>query len=109
MSNDSFIALVSNVSLLVAMVFVYDMVNARPFNLNTRLRQIMIGLGLGVIAIAAGRITDITVVSPVYGDVSELAARVIKTQSLDVDGISGATVSTKAVLKAIDNALAARA
>jgi hypothetical protein len=52
MSNDSFIALVSNVSLLVAMVFVYDMVNARPFNLNTRLRQIMIGLGLGVIAVA---------------------------------------------------------
>jgi uncharacterized protein with FMN-binding domain len=60
------------------------------------------------VKVTAGRITDITVVSPVYGDVSGLAARVIKAQSLDVDGISGATVSTKAVLKAIDNALAAR-
>jgi uncharacterized protein with FMN-binding domain len=60
------------------------------------------------VMVTSGRITAIIVVSPIYGDVSELAARVIKAQSLDVDGISGATISTKAVLKAIDNALAAR-
>lgn len=60
------------------------------------------------VTVTAGMIADITVVSPVHGDVSGLAARVIKAQSLNVDGISGATVTTKAVLKAIDNALAAR-
>jgi uncharacterized protein with FMN-binding domain len=60
------------------------------------------------VTVTTGRITAITVVSPIYGDVSGLTARVIKAQSLDVDGITGATVSTKAVLKAVGNALAAR-
>jgi len=60
------------------------------------------------VTVSTGRITAITVVSPIYGDVSGLIARVIKAQSLDVDGISGATISTKAFLKAIDNALAAQ-
>lgn len=57
------------------------------------------------VTVAAERITAITIVTPVAGDVSGLAARVVKAQSLDVDGITGATISTKAVLKAIDNAL----
>jgi uncharacterized protein with FMN-binding domain len=60
------------------------------------------------VTVTMGRITAITVVSPIYGDVSGLTARVIKAQSLDVDAIAGATVSTKAVLKAVDNALAAQ-
>jgi uncharacterized protein with FMN-binding domain len=60
------------------------------------------------VTVTTGRITAITVVSPIYGDVSGLTARVIKAQSLDVDAISGATVSTKAALKAVDNALAAQ-
>jgi uncharacterized protein with FMN-binding domain len=60
------------------------------------------------VTVAARRITSIRFVTLVAGDVTGLAARVIKAQSLDVDAISGATVSTKAVLKAIDNALAAR-
>jgi uncharacterized protein with FMN-binding domain len=60
------------------------------------------------VTVTSGRITAITVLSPIYGDVTGLTARVVKAQSLDVDGISGATISTKAVLKAIDNALAAR-
>ncbi|MFA4932542.1 MAG: FMN-binding protein [Caldisericia bacterium] len=60
------------------------------------------------VTVAARRITEITVVSPIYGDVSGLIARVIKAQSLNVDGISGATISTKAVLKAIDSALTAQ-
>ena len=57
------------------------------------------------VTVVAGRITDFTVMTPVAGDFNGLLARVIKAQSLGVDGISGATVSTKAVLKAIDNAL----
>jgi uncharacterized protein with FMN-binding domain len=48
------------------------------------------------------------VVALYVGTLNRTSARVIKAQSLDVDGISGATISTKAVLKAIDNALAAR-
>ena len=35
----------------------------------------------------------------------ELINNVIKNQSLDVDVVSGATVSSKAILKAIENAL----
>jgi len=57
------------------------------------------------VTVAGGKITAIAVVSPVAGDVNGLTARVIEAQSLNVDAISGATVSTKAVLKAIDNAL----
>jgi uncharacterized protein with FMN-binding domain len=60
------------------------------------------------VTVTAGRITAITVVSPIYGDVSGLTARVIKAQSLDVDGITGATITTKTVLKAVENALATR-
>ncbi|MFA4932544.1 MAG: PAS domain S-box protein [Caldisericia bacterium] len=52
MSSAPFIVLVSNISLLIAMVFVYDMVTAHPFNLKTRVRPAMIGLGLGVIGVA---------------------------------------------------------
>jgi PAS domain S-box-containing protein len=51
-TRESFVALVSNVSLLVAMVFVYDLVNTRLLNLETRLRQVMIGAGLSIITIA---------------------------------------------------------
>jgi uncharacterized protein with FMN-binding domain len=60
------------------------------------------------VTVAARRITNIRFVTLVAGDVTGLAARAIKAQSPGVDAISGATVSTKAVLKAIDNALAAR-
>ena len=60
------------------------------------------------VTVAGRKITSVTFTTPVAGDVAGLTARVIKAQSLDVDGISGATISTKAVLKAIDNALIAR-
>ncbi|MHB8071117.1 MAG: PAS domain S-box protein [Candidatus Cryosericum sp.] len=52
MGNDSFIALVSNVSLLIAMVFVYELVSARLLKLETRLHQVMMGLGLSIIVVA---------------------------------------------------------
>jgi uncharacterized protein with FMN-binding domain len=57
------------------------------------------------VTVAAGRITNITFVTLVAGDATGLAARVVRAQSLDVDAISGATISTKTVLKTIDNAL----
>jgi ABC-type cobalamin transport system permease subunit len=52
MGNESFIALISNVSLLLAMVFVYDLAMNRPLKLDTRLRLVMIGVGLGIITAA---------------------------------------------------------
>lgn len=52
MNNNSFIALVSNVSLLVAMVFIYDLTNTGLIKLETRLHQIIMGLGLSIVAIA---------------------------------------------------------
>jgi hypothetical protein len=51
-SDSLFVALVSNVSLLVAMIFVYDLVNTGQLRLETRLHQIIVGLSLSVIAIA---------------------------------------------------------
>ena len=49
MGDGAFIPLVSNVSLLLAMVFTYDLFTAHSLNLNSRLRQIIIGIGLGAI------------------------------------------------------------
>jgi PAS domain S-box-containing protein len=52
MGNDSFIALVSNVALLLAMVLVYDITRVRPLRLRLRARQALIGVGLGMIGLA---------------------------------------------------------
>jgi two-component system cell cycle sensor histidine kinase/response regulator CckA len=52
MIMESFIALASNVALLLALVFVYDLVINRPLKLDTRLHLVMIGVGLGIIALA---------------------------------------------------------
>jgi PAS domain S-box-containing protein len=52
MESNEFIALVTNVSLLIAMAFVYDLATVRVLNLDRRLRQVLVGLGLGVIAVA---------------------------------------------------------
>jgi PAS domain S-box-containing protein len=52
MGNDSFIALVSNVALLLAMVLVYDIASTRPLKLGQRAGQILTGVGLGVIGLA---------------------------------------------------------
>ncbi|MHB8107812.1 MAG: PAS domain S-box protein [Candidatus Cryosericum sp.] len=52
MNNGPFIALVSNVALLLAMVFVYDVASTRPLRLDSKTRQVVTGIGLGVITIA---------------------------------------------------------
>jgi two-component system, cell cycle sensor histidine kinase and response regulator CckA len=52
MNNGPFIALISNVALLLAMVFVYDVASTRPLRLDSRTRQVFTGIGLGVITIA---------------------------------------------------------
>ena len=52
MGNDSFIALVSNVALLLAMALVYDIVSTRPLRLGRTAGQVVTGIGLGVIGLA---------------------------------------------------------
>jgi len=57
------------------------------------------------VIVAGGRITSITPSASVAGNIAPMADRIIAAQSLDVDGISGATITTKAVKAAISNAV----
>lgn len=60
------------------------------------------------VAVEYGNITRITLIEHRYGRGKEAEAitdRVISAQSLEVDTVTGATVSSKVILKAIDNAL----
>jgi uncharacterized protein with FMN-binding domain len=62
------------------------------------------------VTVAGGKITGIEMIkdqSVAVPDVSgKLFAAVVEKQSLQVDAVTGATVSSKAYLKAIENALA---
>ena len=58
------------------------------------------------VTVAGGRITSITPSASVAGNIAPMVTRIIAAQSLDVDGISGATITTKAVKAAISDALA---
>ena len=55
------------------------------------------------------RITDIKIVKDVQfknaKTASQLFNMVVKAQSLEIDGVTGATVTSKAYLKAVENAL----
>jgi hypothetical protein len=51
MSGESFIALVNNAALLLAMVFVYDLVAARRRTVRSWAQQLVVGLVLGAIGI----------------------------------------------------------
>jgi uncharacterized protein with FMN-binding domain len=61
------------------------------------------------VTVSSGKVTDIKLLQntekrePEFTD--ELYNRVIKSQSLQVDTISGATITSKAYLKAVENAL----
>ncbi len=60
------------------------------------------------VAVKAGKIDSIKIVSHGHGPghgANAIVDRVIAAQSLKVDSISGATYSSKVLLKAIDNAL----
>lgn len=61
------------------------------------------------VIVSSGKVTDIKVLKNTVGRptefTNELFDRVIKAQSLQVDTISGATICSKAYLKAVENAL----
>jgi uncharacterized protein with FMN-binding domain len=63
------------------------------------------------VKVASGKVTDIAVLKnvwfPIPGVAKGMAASVIRSQSLQVDTVSGATVTTKAYLKAVENAVTA--
>jgi len=51
MSNDSLIALVSNVCLLATVVFVYDLLNLHLLKLENRLQQVIMDLRVNALAV----------------------------------------------------------
>ena len=61
------------------------------------------------VTVASGKVTGIEVVRDIWFRRPELTEQVvsdvIKSQSLEVDIVSGATVTTRAYLKAMENAL----
>lgn len=57
------------------------------------------------VTVANGRITSVSYAPPVGPGLVGMADRIVAAQSLDVDGISGATITTKAVKAAISNAV----
>ena len=62
------------------------------------------------VRVESGRVIEINIVDDVFGgdtiDCSdEIFSRVIESQNTQVDAVSGATVTSKAYLKAIENAL----
>ena len=61
------------------------------------------------VTVKAGRVTGIDVVRDILFWQPEVTRRtleaIIETQSLEVDAVSGATITAKAYLKAVENAL----
>lgn len=60
------------------------------------------------VTVSAGRITDIAMLSHMHGPdhgAEAILPRIIAAQSLQVDGVSGSTYSSKVVRKAIETAL----
>ena len=62
------------------------------------------------VTVASGKVTEIDIVRDVWFRRPELTEQVIsdviESQSLEVDIVSGATITTRAYLKAMENALA---
>lgn len=62
------------------------------------------------VRVESGRVTGIDIVQETQhiGEIhKQVVSKVVDTQSLQVDTVSGATVTTKAAFKAIENALSA--
>ena len=61
------------------------------------------------VVVQGGNIVAIDIIrhssSPIGKKAEKITVRIIEQQSLDVDAISGATGSSKAILKAVENAL----
>lgn len=61
------------------------------------------------VTVASGSVTNIRILKDVRFPKTEvtedMVAKVIQAQSLDVDAVTGATITAKAYLKAIENAL----
>lgn len=61
------------------------------------------------VIVAEGKVTEIIAIQNKDNEPSEMAEgvfnQIIEAQSVDVDGVSGATASSKALLKAVENAL----
>ncbi|HOJ88400.1 MAG TPA: FMN-binding protein [Pseudothermotoga sp.] len=66
------------------------------------------------VTVSAGRVTNVEILNEKSGFIDmkmykqvndEIISRILKSQSLKVDAVTGATVTSKALLKAVENAL----
>ena len=61
------------------------------------------------VTVQRGTISEITIIehfcSPIGKKAEKIVERIIEAQSLGIDAISGATASSKAILKAVEDAL----
>jgi len=62
-----------------------------------------------LVTVAGGEVTDITIAddspNPATDVTDKIIERIVGDQSLDLDAVSGATVTTKGLLKAVERAL----
>jgi len=62
-----------------------------------------------LVTVAGGEVTDIKIaedsVNPATDVTDKIIDRIVSDQSLDLDAVSGATVTTKGLLKAVERAL----
>ena len=62
-----------------------------------------------LVTVAVGKVTDIEIAegspNPATGVTDDILERIVSGQSLDLDAVSGATVTTKGLLKAVERAL----
>jgi uncharacterized protein with FMN-binding domain len=62
-----------------------------------------------LVSVAGGEVTDIKIaedsVNPATDVTDKIIQRIVSGQSLDLDAVSGATVTTKGLLKAVERAL----
>lgn len=66
-----------------------------------------------LVTVAGGKVTDIKIAedsqNPATDVTDKIIERIVSGQSLDLDAVSGATVTTKGLLKAVESALVEQA
>ena len=106
-------ALVVSAALLLGAVSLYNTATERPEGtVYTGSAQGMFCQIEAEITVSEGKIVDVTLTgaeeTPALGGkvLEEMPAKIVEAQSADVDGMTGATVTTDAVKAAVNDALA---
>ena len=107
------ISLLVSAALLLACICLYDNAGAKPQGeVFTGKAQGMMCEIVAEVTVADGKIVDVKLTgadeTPALGGkvLEEMPAKIVAAQSTDVDGMTGATVTTEAVKAAVNEALA---